>query len=181
MQGKSQKGSYTILVISIIVALLILLVFWLTTTDLFTSDKDLLVKEAGKVTVSAFKEDCEYFSLPELIEKEKELKDKQCAYRAVIEDIEYNTYGDCVVYARAKLAEEDEDKVNKEKLFQLTKDGAYYFYIKVSVKDKKDINAALKDVVDIYGYVGKLTEYNSVTTLEVDGEAIMKVDLTTNK
>lgn len=176
MQGKSQKGAYTILGISIIAALSILLVFWLTTTDLFTSDKGLLVKEAGKVTISAFKKECEYYSVPVLEENIKELKGEACAYRGVLEKINTNTYGDCTAYVKVKVAEDEEDKINKEEFLASKDQSNYYYYVLVQLKEKSAINGAIKDTVDVYGYVNKLVTNEGIKAVEVKGVNIIKVE-----
>lgn len=176
MQGKSQKGAYTILALSIIAAAIILLVFGVTKSDVFTSDKDLLTKEAGKVTITAFKEDCKYYGMPELTENIKELKNQPCAYRGILEKIEYNTFGDCTAYVRVKVAEDEESKINTEEYTPSIDKSNFYYYVVVSLKEKSDISAALKNTVDVYGYIDKLSTYENVKALEVKGVKIMKIE-----
>lgn len=176
MQGKSGKGAYTVLGISTIIALLILLVFWLTTTDLFTSDKDLLVREAGKVTISEFAKECKYYSVQDLEANIKELKKEPCAYRGILEKIDTNTFGDCTAYIRVSVSAEELGNADTSKYLK-TNDGKYYFhYVKVNLKEKSDIYGALKDKVDVYGYINKLTSVDGIVAIEVDGDTIRRID-----
>lgn len=180
MQNKSNKGGYTVLVISIIVALTILLIFWLTTTDIFTLDKDLLIKEAGKVTSSSFKRECKTYNINDVMENNKELKGVACAYRGTVEELSSDTFGGYTAYVKVKVSEDSESKIDKNKFIKTdtNKSGEnnYYYYLKVQIDDKESISAAVKDLVDVYGYMGKITEYNGITTLEVEGEIVEAVE-----
>ena len=70
----------------------------------------------------------------------------------------------------------EEDKINKEEFLASKDQSNYYYYVLVQLKEKSAINGAIKDTVDVYGYINKLVINEGIKAVEVKGVNIIKVE-----
>ena len=158
---KGTSGIKTCILLFLMAAALIFGLYKLTTTDLFSTNNDYVVKEAAEASILDFQRSCKIYTEADLKANMKELKGKPIFYYGVIKNIEESPFGDSTVTI---FVTGDAYKVGENTRVQ------------VKMTDGKYLRANKGDTVEVYGKFNSVKTSDSKVAIKVDGVRIIKTD-----
>lgn len=158
---KGTSGIKTCIFFVLLSIALIFGIYKLTTTDLFSMNRSVVVKEAAEASIVDFQKSCLIYTEQELRDGDKELKDKPIYYYGTIKNIEESPFGDSTVTIVVGG--------NKYKMGENTR-------VQVKIADSAYLRANEGDKVEVFGKFDTVKDSGAKTIIKVDGVRIIKAD-----